>query len=623
MRQYYFLVLSFFFAFTSYAQDAFEPNETISQAAIINTCVNYNANLDTTSDVDFYEFSATNGQTFNFEMFYIEQGQSISLILFDSTGGQLASWSGTNSISQSYTFTNTSNYYISVSLNSGTASTDDYLFYIGSCLDTDGDGLLDTTEDNITNTDPNDADTDDDTLLDSIEVYIYNTNPLDADSDDDGISDGGEINIYNTIPLEEDTDGDGLFDGTEVGITTPLDDTDTNAGYFIADVNDVSLTNPLDADTDGDGLLDGEEDANKNGSTDNPTIGGTGTVGSGETDPNQSDSDTDNLSDGDEVLIHGTNPLDTDTDDGGVDDGIEINVNTTDPLDSNDDNNGLTFVPDDNFENYLETHDANGNVVAVGDANSMGNGIANDDYVTTSKINTVEYLFIPSLGITDLTGVEDFVGLKNLQCFSNQLTSIDVSNNTVLELLYCNTNQLSSLDVSSNPALKLLICGTNAIGTLDLTQNPNLYYLNTFGAQLTSLNVKNGNNTNFTLFQASNNPNLNCIVVDDIAYSNANWTNKDAGATFVDNPAVCSTLSLDNDVALQFNIHPNPTEENVFITATSTADYQIVSINGQLLIKGSLMKGENNIDVSSLTNGIYFVRLKSKYKAAIKKLIKH
>ncbi len=34
-----------------------------------------------------------------------------------------------------------------------------------------------------------------------------------------------------------------------------------------------------------------------------------------------------------------------------------------------------TYVPDDNFEAYLE-------------ANGMGNGIANDDSVTTSNINT-------------------------------------------------------------------------------------------------------------------------------------------------------------------------------------------------------------------------------------------
>jgi len=50
-----------------------------------------------------------------------------------------------------------------------------------------------------------------------------------------------------------------------------------------------------------------------------------------------------------------------------------------------------TYVPDDNFETYLETHDANGNSVAMGDATSMGNGVM-DDYMPTAKISGVTTL---------------------------------------------------------------------------------------------------------------------------------------------------------------------------------------------------------------------------------------
>ena len=45
-----------------------------------------------------------------------------------------------------------------------------------------------------------------------------------------------------------------------------------------------------------------------------------------------------------------------------------------------------TYVPDDNFENYLET-------------NGMGNGIANDDYVTTANITMVSNLQIQNQNI--------------------------------------------------------------------------------------------------------------------------------------------------------------------------------------------------------------------------------
>ncbi len=89
-------------------------------------------------------------------------------------------------------------------------------------IDTDGDGLTDTDEDDL-GTDPNDADTDDDGLIDGDEVNIHATDPTDADSDDDGLTDSEEVNTFGTDPNDPDTDGDGLTDGEEVEFgTDPL-----------------------------------------------------------------------------------------------------------------------------------------------------------------------------------------------------------------------------------------------------------------------------------------------------------------------------------------------------------------------------------------------------------------
>ena len=128
-----------------------------------------------------------------------------------------------------------------------------------------------------------------------------------------------------------------------------------------------------------------------------------------------------------------------------------------------------TYVPDNNFEAYLEAY-------------GMGNGIPNDDYVTTANINTVTSLNVNSQNIADLTGIEAFTALTFLNCNYNQLTSLNVSQNTALTTLNCTNNQLTSLD------------------------------------------VRNGNNTNFTSFYAFDNPNLYCIDVDDATWSTANWT---------------------------------------------------------------------------------------------------
>ena len=80
-----------------------------------------------------------------------------------------------------------------------------------------------------------------------------------------------------------------------------------------------------------------------------------------------------------------------------------------------------TYVPDDNFEAYLE-------------ANGMGNGIANDDSVTTFNISGVTTLDVSIQNIADLTGIEDFTSLTDLDFSSNQLTSLDLSNNTSLTI---------------------------------------------------------------------------------------------------------------------------------------------------------------------------------------------
>ena len=70
-----------------------------------------------------------------------------------------------------------------------------------------------------------------------------------------------------------------------------------------------------------------------------------------------------------------------------------------------------TYVPDDNFEAYLETHDASGNTVTLGHPSSMGDGIANNDSVLTLRISGVTTLDVNNQSIADLTGIEDFSDL--------------------------------------------------------------------------------------------------------------------------------------------------------------------------------------------------------------------
>lgn len=114
--------------------------------------------------------------------------------------------------------------------------------------------------------------------------------------------------------------------------------------------------------------------------------------------------------------------------------------------------------------------------------------------------------------------------LNRFQCWGNLLTELDVSNNPDLTYLDCSENQLTSLNLSNNSVLRTFICANNDLEELNLTQNSNVINFDCSNNNLCSLNIKNGNNNNITFMDFSNNPNLNCIAVDDSDADHSLWT---------------------------------------------------------------------------------------------------
>ena len=60
--------------------------------------------------------------------------------------------------------------------------------------------------------------------------------------------------------------------------------------------------------------------------------------------------------------------------------------------------------------------------------------------------------------------------VTELYCNGNQLTTLDVSQNTELTTLFCSNNQLKALDVSQNTALTVLTCFNNQIKGEEMTR---------------------------------------------------------------------------------------------------------------------------------------------------------
>ncbi len=211
--------------------------------------------------------------------------------------------------------------------------------------------------------------------------------------------------------------------------------------------------------------------------------------------------------------------------------------------------------------------------------------------------------------------------LSALYCNSNFLTSLDVSANTNLGVLICRANQLTSLNVSSNTSIGSLLCDSNQITSLNLSANIFLDELWCQNNQLTSLNVQNGYNPNITDFNATNNPNLTCIQVDNVGYSNFNWSaGKDATASFSANCGVTSIPDIGDAAIVQ--IFPNPANDYVGINGFNNIQkIELINMQGQL-IETILVNGNSSlINVSGIANGIYLLKLSSSNQSQIERMV--
>jgi len=259
-------------------------------------------------------------------------------------------------------------------------------------------------------------------------------------------------------------------------------------------------------------------------------------------------------------------------------------------------NSPKTHVPDNNFEQAL---------IDLGYDDVLNN------YVTTSNINTLTSLDIHGRNIADLTGITDFIALKTLHCYENNLINIDISKNIALEDFSCRNNNLMSLNISKNIALIDLSCRNNKLTSLDISNNVALKYLYTANNQITSLDlstntalarlycednqlssllVKNGNNSGIESanFVTTNNPNLNCIEVDNASYSTANWTSIDSHTHFSED---CSAVS-----------NPCPTGD-ITLSTQAEVDQFVANYPNCEVIEGTLTISGNDIsDISGLSN---------------------
>ena len=327
-------------------------------------------------------------------------------------------------------------------------------------------------------------------------------------------------------------------------------------------------------------------------------------------------------------------------------------------------------IPDANFKNYLVN-------------NSLINTNGDNEIQCDEATDFTGIINCSNLGITDVTGLEAFTNITRLDCSKNQLTNLDISTNTSLRYLNCNTNQLTSLDVSNNLGVRILICsknqltsidvtantalvnlscnenlltnldvstntnlkylncklnqlstldvsnnsmldifycGNNQITTLDVSNNSRLRYFNSKSSLLENLNMANGQNSSIVSFDIKNNPNLTCVKVDNVVYSNNSWINKDIQTSY---GRTCSvSASMRSNEFSDVTMYPNPAKEIVYINSNETVISKIEILDFSSRVLKKYLGEEKGINISDLKSGMYFVKIYSKENFIIKRLIK-
>lgn len=233
--------------------------------------------------------------------------------------------------------------------------------------------------------------------------------------------------------------------------------------------------------------------------------------------------------------------------------------------------------------------------------------------ITVADATSITSLDLSNSNIKNLTGIEYFTSLTYLDVSNNQITSLDVSNNLLLETLNASSNQLTTLDLSKNTRLRIVY----------VVNNPLVY-----------LNLRNGNNANFILPSNTGKKSasalyttflgltsLSCIQVDDENYSNANWSNIKESTTAYSN--TCKSLGIDKSEFSQVILYPNPTKGEISISNIALDKATVYNSLGQLVKSFTLNNANTNntIDLSDLPRGVYYVYLINGDAASAKKVI--
>lgn len=276
-------------------------------------------------------------------------------------------------------------------------------------------------------------------------------------------------------------------------------------------------------------------------------------------------------------------------------------------------------IPDSNFKGMLLNASPSNSIATDSSHFPIAIDTNGDGEIQVSEALQVHQLRIMEANISDLTGIEYFTNLDNLNCSYNQLTSLgSVTTLPNLTALYCNHNQFTTLDVSGintltqlachnnsitslnlNNSLTFLNCSNNPLGTFDFSALTDLVNLQCNSNSLSNLDVTNLINLQILHCKSNSLTSLNVstlVNLDRLDFSGNSINTIDLSALVNLEYLACSDNGL---TSLNISSSPNLIELSCHINEISSLDVSTLTNLERLQINNNLL---TTIDLTALNN---------------------
>ncbi len=284
---------------------------------------------------------------------------------------------------------------------------------------------------------------------------------------------------------------------------------------------------------------------------------------------------------------------------------------------------GLTYIPDDIFEQYLIDQGfddyMDDYMVTSNVENKINIGIDVIDKCQAGNCDIDEFLDFDSRfenRMSNLSGIEAFESLTHVNIIGHKVDSINLTQNTELMNFYANFNEFKAINTDENWALRNFSIDANkpkwdvdnldnpgdTVTKVNFTKNPNLEMLSVPGLGLTSLDLSNNYLITFLDLYNNNLTSIDLSALKELTELRIQY-NKLTSIDLSENTKLKKLMILNND--LQGTLDVSMLEDLEELHIVSNPDLTCVKVSQKQLdnINAGYLPGwENPMNVPHLVN---------------------